>query len=102
MGGGSLPPISKSTLPPLSRTLPVLKKEVSKEEKMPVNPLDMSTLPKISREEQGKYTVHGSLFCCTWFYDMAQQSPWGQRKVAYLEKWPSWGEGVEFDPRIVD
>ncbi|XP_020622823.1 X-linked retinitis pigmentosa GTPase regulator-like isoform X2 [Orbicella faveolata] len=54
VGGGSLPPISKSTLPPLSRTLPVLKKEVSKEEKMPVNPLDMSTLPKISREEQEK------------------------------------------------
>jgi len=57
IGGGSLPPISKSTLPPLSRTLPALKKEPSKEEKIPVNPLDMSTLPKIPKEDQGGYIV---------------------------------------------
>ena len=38
----------------------MLRKEVSKEEKMPVNPLDMSTLPKISREEQGKCSAYES------------------------------------------
>lgn len=48
--GGSLPPINKSALPPLLRTLPALKNEVSKDEKMAVNPLDMSMLPQISRE----------------------------------------------------
>ncbi|PFX34572.1 X-linked retinitis pigmentosa GTPase regulator [Stylophora pistillata] len=52
--GGSLPPINKSALPPLSRTLPALKKEVSKDEKMPVNPLDMSMLPQISNEVKKK------------------------------------------------
>ncbi|XP_068757073.1 X-linked retinitis pigmentosa GTPase regulator-like [Montipora capricornis] len=52
--GESLPPISKSNLPPLPRVLPALKNESSKEEeKVPVNPLDMSTLPKISLESQG-------------------------------------------------
>ncbi|XP_015760030.1 PREDICTED: X-linked retinitis pigmentosa GTPase regulator-like isoform X1 [Acropora digitifera] len=52
--GGSLPPISKSNLPPLPRALPTLKSETLKEEeKVPVNPLDMSTLPKILKESQG-------------------------------------------------
>jgi len=56
----TLPPVNKSSLPPLNgtlkRTLQTLKTLTpSDEEKKPVNPLNMSRLPKITHpDDEGK------------------------------------------------
>ena len=54
---------------------------------MPVNLLDMSTLPKISREEQGKCSnAHD--------YMIWNNGHLWDSKVSNLERWPSWREMI--------